>query len=102
MSEAKTKHVTFLHGAKKAIEMLDCLVVIALDLHAVIWAKELRVLAVPHVVLVVELQVPHDQPVLLWFHGLQLHRVQNKNKGVLKMRGSTFNLLYKPLKTIIS
>lgn len=102
MSEAKTKHVTFLHGAKKTIEMLDCFVVIALNLHAVIWAKELRVLAVPHVVLVVELQVPHDQPVLLWFHGLQLHRVQKKNKGVLKMQGSKLNLLNKPLETIIS
>lgn len=55
--------------------MLDCLAVIILHLHAVIRAKELRVLAVPHVVLVVELQVPHDQPVLFWFHGLQLHRI---------------------------
>lgn len=50
--------------------MLGGLGVVLLDLHAVIWAEELRVLAVPHVVLVVELQVPHHQPVFLWFHGL--------------------------------
>lgn len=64
------KKVTFLHGAKQAVEMLGCLGVIVLDLHTVIRAKELRVLAVPHVVLVVELHVPHYQPIFLWFHGL--------------------------------
>lgn len=55
--------------------MLDRLAVIIFDLHAVVRAKELRVLAVPHVVLIVEVQVPHDQPVLVWFHGLQLRRI---------------------------
>lgn len=55
--------------------MLDHLAVVILHLHAVIWAKELRVLAVPHIVLVVELQVPHNQPVLFRLHGLQLRRI---------------------------
>ena len=66
----RQRNVTFLHGANEAVEMLGGLGVVLLDLHAVIWAEELRVLAVPHVVLVVELQVPHHQPVFLWFHGL--------------------------------
>lgn len=58
--------------------MLRRLGVVRLDLHAVIRAKELRVLAVPHVVLVVELQVPHFQPVFFRFHALQLHRMEEK------------------------
>lgn len=63
-NQSKTEVVTFFHGLEKAFKMLDRLVVIVLHLHAVIRAKELRVLAVSHVVLVVEVQVPHDQPVL--------------------------------------
>lgn len=50
--------------------MLGGLGVVVLDLHAVIGAEELRVLAVMHEVLVVKLQIPHDQPVLFWLHGL--------------------------------
>lgn len=48
--------------------MLRCLGVVLLNLHAVIGPEELRVLTVPHVVLVVELQIPHYQPVFLRFH----------------------------------
>lgn len=53
--------------------MLGTFVVVLFNLHAIIGAKDLGVLAVTHEVLVVELQVPHDQPVLLWLHGLQLY-----------------------------
>lgn len=48
--------------------MLCCLGVVLLNLHAVIGSKELRVLAVPHVILVMELQIPQYQPVFLRFH----------------------------------
>ena len=61
---------TFLHGAKQVVEMLRRADVVLLDLHAVVGAKELRVLAVAHVVAVVELQVSHHQPVLVWLHAL--------------------------------
>lgn len=58
--------------------MLRRLGVVLLDLHAVVWAKELRVLAVAHVVLVVELQVPHHQPIFLRFHGPQLFGMERR------------------------
>lgn len=62
--------LTFLHGAKQVVEMLRRLVVVTLHLHAVIGTEQLGVLTVTHEVLIVELQVPHQQPVFFWFHGL--------------------------------
>lgn len=61
-------NVTFFHGVQEMVEMLRCFGVVLLNLHAVTGPEELRVLTVPHVVLVVELQVPQDQPVFLRFH----------------------------------
>ena len=66
----RTFGFTFLHGAQQAVEMLGGVGEVSLHLHAVVGAEELRVLAFAHVVLVVELQVPHHQPVLLRLHGL--------------------------------
>lgn len=68
----KEYFLTLLHGVNQVIKVLHALVVFPFDLHAVIRTKLLAVLAVAHEVLVVELQVPHDLSVFLWFHGLQL------------------------------
>ena len=54
--------------------MLRGLLVVGLDLHAVVRPEELRILAVPQEVLIVHLQVPQSQPVLLRSHALELER----------------------------
>lgn len=54
--------------------MLVGLVVVGLDLHTVLGPEHLRVLAVPEEVLVVLLQVPEGQTVLLHPEGLELRR----------------------------
>ena len=64
--------LTFLHGAEQVVKVLSGLVVLPLHLLPVVGSKLLGVLAVTKEVLVVELQVPDHQPVLVLLHALEL------------------------------
>lgn len=65
---------TLLHTADHGVVVAVGAVVVGLHLHSVLGAKHLRVLAVSQEVLVVLLQVPNGQPVLLHPQGLELQK----------------------------
>lgn len=70
---AETATPTLLGTADHGIVVAVGAVVVRLHLHSVLGAEHLRVLAVSQEVLVVLLQVPKGQPVLLHPQGLELH-----------------------------
>ncbi len=67
----QTVHTLF-GRADHCVVVLVGTVVVGLHLHSVLSPKHLGVLAVSQEVLIVQLQVPQCQPVLLHPHGLKL------------------------------
>ena len=63
---------TLLHGALQVVVVLGGFAVSTFHLHAVIWAEEVRILAVAHEDLIVLLEVLQSLAVLLHLQSLEL------------------------------
>ena len=82
-----------LRGADHGVVVLVGAVVAGLHLHSVLGPEHLRVLAVSQEVLVVQLQVPQRQAVLLHPQGLKLqeHRWRQREEMDMKPREVSFH-----------